>query len=263
MTVENAITILLSGSSIVAGAFLGGVRSKLFAEKSQNKFHVVFYSIGGFLITGAILLCIVFYKDFFDPFNAYYFFVLVAALIAGLALVFFTKRFLITKTMYSIEELNPIINGFTKSADKAEIKLFGGDLNFFGHTPEDVDINVQYIELKALGFKKISILCERPADSTQKIRYGKLYHDIKNIELKYYEPNEADLKVRGRIIKVQGKIRLLMYTKHSDKTYEAIATDVSDSKGLLYDNIWRLSWTLAKKPTPAEIDEYLKLYNER
>lgn len=56
-------------ASIAAGAFLGATRSKLFAAKSENKFHVAFYIFGGATIIAVIVSAITFSKEFFSPIN--------------------------------------------------------------------------------------------------------------------------------------------------------------------------------------------------
>ena len=68
------------------------------------------------------------------------------------------------------------------------------------------------------------------------------------------------MKVRGRIIEVQGVTKLLMYNKIKSRTYETIETDRANEKGELYHNIWGLVWSLANIPTLAELNSYRELY---
>jgi hypothetical protein len=260
MEIREVTTILYSGASITAGAFLGALRSKLFASKTENKFHYVFYVVGGLTVVSSVVFPFLYPNYFFTPFNIVSFVGLLLALIFGIALLYFTYNYLITKSIYKIAELAPIINEFSKQADKDEIRLFGGDLNFFGNTPQEMELNIQYSFLKSQAYSKVSILCEVPNDSIKKIRYGKIYNDIPNAELKFYKPQEADLKVRGRIIKVQGSTKLLMYTKHSPGRYQTLETDTSNSNGALYENIWGLTWSMAYKPEELEVAEFKGLY---
>lgn len=262
MEINNITTLLFCGASIAAGAFLGALRSKLFASKTENKFHYAFYAFGGITILGSVLAFTCNISEFIKP-NWFAIMALLLALIFSIALLVFTKKYLIVKSIYNVNELTPIINKFTDQADKNEIKLYGGDLNFFGNSPADLDSNSQYSHLKSKEFKHIYILCEEPIDTITQLRYGKMYHDLLTVELRFYNPEKADLKVRGRIIKVQGSSRLLMYTKHTVGMYQALETDTSNSGGALYDNIWDLTWSMAKIPTTEQIQQYKSLYNGR
>ena len=79
-------------------------------------------------------------------------------------------------------------------------------------------------------------------------------------ELRFYNPEEADLRVRGRIIKVNGVDKLLVYNKIKSGKYQAIENDTSNSNGALYNGIWELVWSLAKQPTPEQIGMYKGLF---
>jgi hypothetical protein len=91
------------------------------------------------------------------------------------------------------------------------------------------------------------------------LRYGKIITEIHNVELRYYQPEKADLRVRGRIIEVNGVNKLLMYTKNKPGSYQAIETDTANSSGALYGNIWDLIWSLAIIPMPEQIKSYKDL----
>ena len=108
--------------------------------------------------------------------------------ISGVCLFIFTKKFLDRRFIYRTNELDPIINDFTLNSDHNEIKLFGGDLNFFGNGPSEMDKNSLYNHLRSLAFKKVSILCEIPSDTPTKIRYGKILQEMHGIELRFYNP---------------------------------------------------------------------------
>jgi hypothetical protein len=83
---------------------------------------------------------------------------------------------------------------------------------------------------------------------------------LKGVELKFYNPEIADLRVRGRMKEVQGVMKLLMYTKVEQGKYETIETDVACTKGALYKNIWNLIWSLANELNSTQKDEYVNLY---
>lgn len=123
-----------------------------------------------------------------------------------------------------------------------------------------MDINDQYSHLKSLCFRKLLILCEAPADNSTKIRYGKIIQEMRGVELKFYNPDEADLRIRGRLKTLQGVERLLIYSKVDSGLYKTIETDTANSNGALYSNIWRLIWSLAKEPSREQIEEFKSLF---
>lgn len=253
---ENFIKILLAGASISAGALLGVFRSKIFAAKENNKLHYIFYGFSVLALVISIIGAIIYWKEL----SLFGIAVLIASVIFSILLWLATNKFLFFKNVFKIKELDPIVNKFTSNASKDDIKLFGGDLNFLGNTSAEIDANKQYTHLRSLEFKKISILCATPHTQIQRMRYGKILSDMPNTELRFYEPKIADLKVRGRIIEVQGVIKLLMYTKIKDGLYQSIETDTANSSGALYNNIWELTWSLAAKPNAAEIEMYKHLF---
>ncbi len=111
---------------------------------------------------------------------------------------------------------------------------------FFGNSTSDIDGNIQYNYLKALRFNRVLILCEEPNSPETRIRYGKILAEIPHTSLGFYNPELADLRVRGRLIRVNGSTKLLMYTKDKPGYYKAIETDTGNSNGALYNNIWEL-----------------------
>jgi len=246
--------ILLAFTTVSLGAFLGALGNKLVTHNSQTRWKWAFYVLG---ILSVIFS--VFYFIVVDSFVTADYAYLIILFTSGIFLIIFTRKFLDKKYVYKTSELDPIVNSFTTSADTSEIKLFGGDLNFFGNTPNDMDANSQYNHLKSIAFKKVSILCETPGDIYTKIRYGKILHDMGNAELRFYNPNEADLRIRGRLKTLQGVEKLLIYSKIESKKYHAIETDTANSNGALYNNIWKLAWSLANKLKSKEREELINL----
>ena len=261
MDFKNLTTILLSGTSIAFGAYLGILRSKIFATKEKNTFYYSFI-IASCLILLVSILSIGWNIFSNEPLNIFGFIIAALGITSSIILYKATKKHLIVKDIFLISELNPIINDFTSKADKTEIKLFGGDLNFFGNNPSEMDINSQYTLLRSLRFRKVMILCEKPIDNITKIRYGKILTEIHGATLMFYEPEYADLRVRGRIIKMNGVDRLLMYTKINPGQYEAIEIDTSSSKGALMNNIWKLVSSITTVPVHGDLELYKKLYQE-
>ena len=249
-------SVILSFGAVSLGAFLGALGNKLVTHNSQTNWKWGFYllSIISFLI--GIIYPIIIHKLVFNDY-----FGIFILLISSISLFVFTKKFLDRKFIYASSELDPIINNFTSNADHNEIKLFGGDLNFFGNGSSEMDRNSQYNHLKSLSFKKVAILCEFPSDIPTKIRYGKILNEAHGVELRFYNPEEADLRIRGRLKTIQGVEKLLIYTKIDSGKYQTIETDTANSNGALYNNIWKLIWSLATKLDEGQRNEYINLYN--
>lgn len=226
------------------------------ANRSNLRFG--FYLLGILSIGSAIYE----FQDIYPNFEFQNYLTIILLPISGIILLIFTKQYLDKKNIYSTIELDPIINSFTQAADKDEIKLFGGDLNFLGNNHTEIDNNSQYKVLKGARFRKILILCEVPGDNSTKIRYGKILHELRGVELKFYNPDDADLRIRGRMKKVQGVEKLMIYTKLESGKYQAIETDTANSNGALYNNIWKLVWSLAIVLSPQQQHDYEELYRK-
>jgi len=188
-------------------------------------------------------------------------FLIVLLFLFGVGVIIIVLRMRTIRSSFSTKRLNKMINSVTDIADRNDIKLLGGDLNFFGGTPEKMEQNIQYSCLRNKKFQKILILCEKPKGNKTKICYGKILTDFKDeVELKFYDPDEADLRIRGRLFKISGVSKLLIFKKTEKSKYKAITTDTAKEEGALYNNLWDLIWSLAKSPTQVQKDEYLKLF---
>lgn len=249
--------ISLTMTSIVIGAFLGALGNKLSTE--TGNWVWAFYITGILTTIISLILTMLIWNEISD-----WDFVIAFLPICGAGiLLYYTITKIDVKNIFRTNDLHPIINKFTEIADKNEIKLFGGDLNFFGESVNQIDVNPQYTKLKSLRFNKVLIICEQPKDNdtSTKIRYGKILTEIPNVELRFYNPDKADLRVRGRILKVDGVSKLLMFNKLESKKYKTIETDTANSNGALYNNIWNLIWSLANRPEVSEMETYKILFN--
>lgn len=264
MTLDDFTKILLSGVSLMLGALLTAVRRKLVAAKKKNKLHLIFYIVAGTIILTAIIVAFKFWQQLFPPAASgqpYWFgiVVIVASIVASIALIWFTKINLVGKYQYKTKELDPVVNNFTKNSDKTNIWLLAGDLNFFGGTPQEMDRNLQYDCLKNENFRTIQILCFKPRTLIEKIRYSKILTDML-VEIRYYQPQEADLNVRGRMKTLNSVTHLLIYNKVVSGTYEALELDTANANGALYNHIWNLIWQLAEPYGDEEREEYKRFY---
>ena len=258
MNIDDVIKILLVCGSLTAGAVLTAIRNKLGSLNEKNRLHFVFYIYGSLVIILCILTSIFYRKQLLAP-NWLGIIAIGISIISSIALISFTKKYLVGKHDYKTVELNPIINEFTLNADKENISLYGGDLDFFGKNPDDMDRNSQYIQLRGAGFRKIQILCEYPHSNTNKIRYGKITNDMPYVELKFYEPKKADLKIRGRMKTLNGVKKLLIYIRVTSGVYRIIQPDTANYNGALYENILDLIWSQANPIKPEELKEYKSL----
>lgn len=259
MELNQFITILLVINSIALGTFFGILRNKILSLEDNNRFHYFFYSLPILAFIASTPFIIFFWNEIWQP-NIYAVIVLSFTVVSSVLLTWLTKKYMVIKNIYKSKELDPIVNDFTNNADKHNIRLFGGDLDFFGKNPGEMDQHPQYISLKSMGFRQIEILCAEPSKNADKIRYGKIIHDMPEVELRFYHPQQADLFVRGRMKEVHGVKKLLIYTKINTGVYKALEIDTADSKGALYNNIWGLVWSLATVPTAERIDEYKLLF---
>lgn len=255
MELDDLRFLLTTGISASIGASLGILRSKLFATKVNSVLYYFFYILAIILFLFAVYTTIIFWKEAKI--------IVIVAFISSVCLAAATKYIIVIKDTYTTSELDPIVNKWTSNGDRNEIKLFGGDLSFFGGDPTKMSSNSQYSQLCDRNFNHVLILCEAPNDNIKRIRYGKILIDIPGAELRFYNPEKADLRVRGRIIKVQGADKLLVYTKVKSGIYQAIETDTGNTNGALYSGIWDLIWDLAKVPSPEQIDNFKQLYQER
>jgi hypothetical protein len=251
--------VLLAGGSLTAGAFLTALRAKLANTKQKNWLHVSFYIVSTIVIVGAITTILLFWKDITKP-DWFAIIVLSIATISSLLLIWVTNRFLAGKHQYTIEELNPVVNAFSKNADKGNIKLLAGNLDFFGKSKREIDNHPQYQCLKEESFRQIQILCTEPISKEDKMRYGKLISDFPSVQLRYYKPPSADLKVRGRIKTINNVTRLLIYSKVTPGRYEALELNTAETDGAHYSHLWNLIWELADIPTPEQLREYTNIY---
>lgn len=256
MMYSELVTIMLAYAGITCGAFFGAVGNKLVTVNYKTSLKYAFYVLGILSIISG--LCIpIFHWNEIELVGYIITFILI---IMGIIILFFTFKHLDKKHIYRTSELAPIINDFTSNADHNEIKLFGGDLSFFGESITEINKNLQYIFLRDKNFRKILILCEEPTNNSTRIRYGKILEELSGSELKFYEPEDADLSIRGRLKTVSGVTKLLIYSKITSGKYQAIETDTANSNGALYSNIWDLVWTMARPAEDDEIKSYINTY---
>ena len=265
MILDNLLKLLLVGASLCLGSYLTALRAKLTSNKIKNKLHYVFYTItiAFIIISIAAVICywneLIYENDTFKP-NLFAITVILLCITSAILLFLFTNKNLVGTYQYKTTQLDPIVNKFTRNADKDNIKLLAGDINFFGNSPTEMESNSQYNALKKEGFISIHILCWRPKTNDSKTRYGKIKNDIPNVELRYYNPPNADLKIRGRLKTLNNVTHLLIYNKIESGLYEALEIDTANSNGALYNHLWELVWDTAEKPSDYELDSYIKLY---
>jgi hypothetical protein len=261
MTLDNVLKIVLASGSLAAGAFLTAVRARLTSTRQKNRLHRIFYLFSALVILTALITFITYRTDIFkaEP-DWFAIIVLVIAVLFSLGLIWITACYLTGKHHFTTTELDPIVNKFTRDADKHNIKLLAGNLDFFGANESQMDNQSQYNCLRREGFKQIQILCTRPKTIADKFRYGKILNDFLGAELRYYRPSAADLNVRGRIKTLGNVPRLLIYNKVSAGVYEALELDTAATQGVLYTHLWNLIWDLAEVPTDEDIIEYRRLH---
>ena len=261
MVLDNINKLLLAGASLCLGAYLAALRTKISTTRAKNSLHVAFYIIAGLFFLGALITFLCFWNEIFfkeNKINPDWFTigVLLSCIASTIVLVAFTIRNFSGKFQYKTPELDPIVNKFTKDADKTNIRLLAGDINFFGNSPQEMNKNSQYSCLKDEGFNEIQILCWKPQNDEAKKRYGKIITDMPQTVLRYYRPPHADLMIRGRLKTLNNVTHLLMYNKIRSGLYEAILSDLANSSGAMYNHLWNLIWEMAETPSLDEINAY-------
>lgn len=252
---DNLIKLLLVGGSLTAGAFLAALRAKLASTKQKNLLHLSFYFVSGIVLVGVLIALYLLWIP-----NWFAISVMVFATVSSLLLIWGTCKFLAGKHQFTSKELNPVVNAFSKNADKDNIKLLAGSLDFFGRSEVEIDRHPQYVCLKEESFRQIQILCKEPVSSEDKMRYGKIITDFPTVKIRYYKPLSADLKVRGRIKTLNNVTMLLIYSKVMPERYQALEFNTAETDGALYTHLWNLIWDLAEIPTQEQLNEYKNLY---
>lgn len=111
------------------------------------------------------------------------------------------------REIISRSRLDKMIRKFTAKADYcATLCIFGGDLDFFGNVSKpksmpngkvkyernDIRRNKQFLQLKAMKFHTIHILCLRPVDLETRLRIGFLKQTLGDtIAIKFVEEKEC------------------------------------------------------------------------
>jgi len=98
------------------------------------------------------------------------------------------------KTTLSATRMNKRVHQFTElAATSSTIKIYGGDINFFGNYDTNdptngIAVNTVYKQLKSLERRNIqvNILCKRPQTQGEKMRIGYLATNLKNVQFGFY-----------------------------------------------------------------------------
>lgn len=164
--------------------------------------------------------------------------------------------------IYADEQINKPIIAFTNHAKENGLKLFGGDLNFFG-VVNTMEQNGQYLQLRNKKFHSIQVLCENPkliSDLEKRkeaiLRYGKLYCTFTDvIELRYYGKAAPDLSIRGRIkYDFSGSLRVLLYHKIAPGKFKPIEYTPLDRENNFYVELFDHLWKHATKDDAIKND---------
>ncbi|OSZ81949.1 hypothetical protein CAP35_01365 [Chitinophagaceae bacterium IBVUCB1] len=258
MEIQDLEKILLSSGSLTVGAYLTAVRGKINSSKIQNRLHYVFYAVCVLVALLGLYSVYAFWSQI-AKLNWFFITCVILCLLASYLLFKFTFNNASKTQQYKTRDLDPIVNRFTIDADTDNIILIAGDLNFFGQTPEDMSANSQYQCLLKAGFRNIQILCFEPNTDAERRRYGKVINDFERVEIKFYSPENADLRIRGRMKTLRNVTHLLIYKKIKAGTYEALEWDTANENGALYTNLWTLLWSIARVPTEEQLQEYRRL----
>lgn len=251
-------SIFLSIATFAIGVFLGFLNNILVSKKKISKnWHWGIYVLYIGLIVFGIIACIIGSSAWG-----------IALIIMG-AIALWISYYMLNKlndNLLEATKLVPQVIEFTEKAKLDEIRLLGGDLNFFGENPSDMDTNEQYIQLRNKNFDKISILCKKPQNKKNRVRYGKILSDFGDVvEFRYYTADAPDPQIRGRIKKkLSPDIWVgLLYERVNENQYRTFEEDISEDKGsLVHLKFWELLWRHSHKISKQDKEEILSAYNK-
>lgn len=251
MTDENALKLLIAGASLTGGAFLTAVRQRLSASKKKDWLHWIFHFVSGVVILGTIFYAVHSFNRSGSP-DWFAIIIMILSVVFSVALSFATHKWLAGKRQFSTDELDPIVNKFSSDSDSDNIRLIAGNLDFF-ESKGKMELHPQYARLRELQFQSIDILCKHPISAEDERRYGKILIDFPRARFRFYNPEFADVKIRGRITTLSGVPKLLIYNKIAAGRYQLLELNTAENDGALYSRLWELLWNTAKEPTPAAI----------
>ena len=94
---------------------------------------MVFYTVSGIILAATLGMLYMYWKEITGPTaNSFAWLVASIAVVSSIGLIVITKKLLVGKHEHRSDELDPVVNKFTINADKQNIKLLAGDLDFWG-----------------------------------------------------------------------------------------------------------------------------------
>lgn len=254
-------THLISYITFVAGIFSGLLNNILTSKgKIAQKWQYILYVLGLILLFWGI------YALYID--NEKYKILGCVAIIISLIHIIGSYYLLnLFDEIIKTSKLVPRVIEFTENAKSDEIRLWGGDLNFFGNSVLEMEKNEQYNQLKNKRFEKILILCKRPRNNESKKCYGKILNEFTEVvEFKFYnEINSPDLHIRGRIKRKYSPdiFVALVYERVNSNSYKTIEEDITkEGCNMIYVKIWEMSWKHADNLTDTEKHDLLNIFSQ-
>ncbi|WP_028523264.1 hypothetical protein [Runella limosa] len=244
------------------GVFFGLLANTLTQRNQKFKKWTFLFYLLGIVPVG----CSIFFmkENLNNPDNSKLWFGFIILIVCVLYQVFIYLILNYDDRVYSPKELDLIIRKFTENSKIDTMRMFAGDLNFFGTDIKSIKNNAQFKQLYDLEFRRIQILCRRPKNEQEEIRYGMIVKEINNIELRFYNKNIEDLKVRGRITKHAPSVDAIsIYERIAAKKYRVIESDVNHFDCGLFIKIFKLVWHNADTPTPVELSKWAECYENK
>lgn len=251
----------ITSLTFVAGVFFGLLNNVLTSKGNfSQKWQYVLYVLGSVLfVLGLFALS----KDY-ETYKAVGWACIITSVVYTLGVYYLLNIFV---GLIHASKLVPRVINFTENAKSDEIRLWGGDLNFFGASVIEMEANEQYKQLKNKKFDKILILCKKPKNNELKKCYGKIINDFKDaVEFKFYnEETSPDLNIRGRIKRKYSPdiFVAFIYERIDSNRYKAIEEDMTKQDcNMIYVKIWEMSWKHADYLSEIDKKNFLKLFSK-
>lgn len=228
-------TLFVPFLTFTAGTFISQIENLIAPHKASEK-QIKDYLYYFPVLPGAFLF---FYFSVYN--EVFYLTSTVLVLVIYLSMPRIFNMYCKKELGLSGEKLEELAIDFTKNCKKEHITLIGGDFDFLGETPEKMNQNSQFKDLKQKKSDQIHIICKNPNSIENKICYGKMIKEFSNVKISIYDKN-LDPKIRGKMYESKfGPNGILFFYRNAHNgNYIQINTEKDTHLRKHYLNIWEI-----------------------